>query len=364
MNALSSIAALLISVLLLIAGNALIGVLTPLRASLIGFPDLTIGLFGSVYFAGMLAGTLATPAIVRRVGHIRAFSVFVAVAIVAVILMPGWERPAAWMLCRGALGFVFAGIYAVIESWINAKADNASRGALYGVYQIVTFAASAGGQLLLREFAPDSFLPFSVGGALLALANRAADDDQRRPARRAEVGPPAAAAGWSAWRPFRRSRRSSPGAPTAPVRARAGLRVRIGVDAVGGAAVHRGDRRRLGARRLSRPACSPIGWTGALVDGRDDDRQRGGRGRAAPLRFAGAPLIVMGFLVGLTTYTLYTLAVSHANDRAKPHDMVAGLGRAAVHLLRRRDPRAVARVAADAPVRPGGAVRPERRSST
>ena len=73
-------------------------------------------------------------------------------AIVAVILMPGWQRPAAWMLCRGALGFVFAGIYAVIESWINAKADNASRGALYGVYQIVTFAASAGGQLALSAF--------------------------------------------------------------------------------------------------------------------------------------------------------------------------------------------------------------------
>ena len=51
---------------------------------MIGFSDLKIGLLGSVYFAGMLAGTLAAPAIVRRVGHIRAFSVFVAVAIVAV----------------------------------------------------------------------------------------------------------------------------------------------------------------------------------------------------------------------------------------------------------------------------------------
>jgi MFS family permease len=43
----------------------------------------------------------------------------------------------------------------------------------------------------------------------------------------------------------------------------------------------------------------------------------------ASFRFSGAPLITMGFLVGLTTYTLYTLAVSHANDRAKLQDMVA-----------------------------------------
>ena len=59
---LSSLAALLLSVFLLVAGNSLIGVLAPLRASLDQFPDLAIGLLGSVYFAGMLAGTLATPA--------------------------------------------------------------------------------------------------------------------------------------------------------------------------------------------------------------------------------------------------------------------------------------------------------------
>ena len=57
--AFSSIAALLLSVLMLIGGNSLVGVVTPLRARIEGFPDLTVGLLGSVYFAGMLAGTLA-----------------------------------------------------------------------------------------------------------------------------------------------------------------------------------------------------------------------------------------------------------------------------------------------------------------
>ena len=36
----------------------------------------------------------------------------------------------------------------------------------------------------------------------------------------------------------------------------------------------------------------------------------------------GASLIVLGFLVGLTTYSLYTLAVSLANDHSAPHDLV------------------------------------------
>jgi hypothetical protein len=52
--AFSSITALLLSVLMPIGGNSPVGIATPLRARIEGFPDLTIGLLGSVYFAGML----------------------------------------------------------------------------------------------------------------------------------------------------------------------------------------------------------------------------------------------------------------------------------------------------------------------
>jgi hypothetical protein len=79
--AFSSITALLLSVLMLIGGNSLVGIVTPLRARIEGFRDLTVGLLGSVYFAGMRAGTLAAPAIIRRAGHIRAYAAFVALAV-------------------------------------------------------------------------------------------------------------------------------------------------------------------------------------------------------------------------------------------------------------------------------------------
>src|SRR5277367_2812469 len=87
------IAALLLSVFLLVAGNSLIGVVAPVRADLAGFGDLAIGLLGSAYFSGMLLGTLKTPLIVRRVGHIMAFTAFVAIAIVAIDIMPVWAAP-------------------------------------------------------------------------------------------------------------------------------------------------------------------------------------------------------------------------------------------------------------------------------
>ena len=322
MNALSSLAALLLSTLLLIAGNSLIGVLAPLRAQLAGFGDLTIGLLGSAYFAGMLAGALATSAIVRRAGHIRAFSAFVAIGVVAVILMTGWQSPAPWMICRGALGFVFAGIYSVIESWINAKADNASRGALYGVYQIVSFVASAGGQLLLLGFAPDSFLPFSVGGALLALAIV--------PLTMTSVDPPAQPKSIRLRLPWL--------VRLAPVAALGALIAGL----ANGAAYSLSPVYALGIG--VEPQSVPL-FTAAIVAGSAFGVYPAGRvsdqmdrrlvivvtmalgaiaeATLAALRFAGWPLIMMGFLVGLTTYTLYTLAASHANDRAKPHEMVA-----------------------------------------
>jgi MFS family permease len=318
---LSSLAALLLSVFLLLAGNNVIGVLTPLRATLDGFSDLTIGLLGSVYFAGMLAGTLAAPAIVRRAGHIRAFSALVALSVVAVILMPAAVAPAPWMVSRGALGFVFAGIYAVAESWINAKASNANRGALYAVYQIVSFVGSAGGQLLLVAFAPASYLPFTVAGALLALAIM--------PMTMTSVDPPA--------QPRSVRLRLRWLFRLAPVSAFAAL----AAGAANGACFALGPVYALGVGMA--PSAVPL-FTAAIVAGSalgvypvgvlSDRMDRRlvmvlamAAGAAAEialagLRLAGAPLIILGFLVGLTTYTIYTLATSHANDRARPNEMV------------------------------------------
>ena len=57
---------------------------------------------------------------------------------------------------RAALGFAFAGLYGVIESWINSKATNYNRCALYGIYKIVTFGCSGCGQFLLTSPSPSS----------------------------------------------------------------------------------------------------------------------------------------------------------------------------------------------------------------
>ncbi len=321
MSILPSIAALLFSVLLLIGGNSLIGIVTPLRARIEGFPELTVGLLGSVYFAGMLAGTLAAPAIIRRGGHIRAYTAFVALAIVSVILMPVLLAPWTWLACRALIGFVFAGLYAVIEAWINAKATNSNRGALYALYQIANFAASASGQLALKPLGPDGFSSFAVAGALLALAIV--------PMAMTSVDPPA--------QPRSVRPRLIWLARLAPLSCCAVF----AAGAANGALFALGPvfAVEIGMTASSVPLFTSSVVLGsalgvlpiALVSDRVDRRLviaavmiAGAACEVALSRAAapGASLIVLGFLVGLTTYSLYTLAVSLANDRGAPHDLV------------------------------------------
>ncbi len=321
MAAFSSIAALLLSVLLLIGGNALIGVITPLRARIDGFPDLTVGLLGSAYFAGMLAGTLFAPAIIRRGGHIRAFAAFVSLAVASVILMPVFVSPSAWLVFRALIGFVFAGLYAVIEAWINAKATNANRGALYASYQIANFAASATGQLALQPLGANGFSAFAVAGALLALAIV--------PMAMTSVEPPA------------QPRTVRPRLLWLIREAPLSCLAVLAAGAANGASFALGP---VFAVEIGMtPDRAPI-FTSAIVVGsalgvfpvgvisdRMDRRlvmaavMIAGAGLEVMLTRLTGPglaLIALGFLVGLTTYSLYTLAVSLANDGASPHDMI------------------------------------------
>jgi MFS family permease len=164
----ASIAAILMSVLALIAGNALHNTLVPFRGQLEGFPSLTLGVIGSMFFAGMFAGTLLGPAIIRRVGHVKAYAIFAALAMMVAVAYPLYVAPGWWMLLRALVGFAFAGLYGVIDGWVQGKAENEHRGRLGGVYQFVHFIAVACGQMLLTTADPKAFTLFTLVGILFA----------------------------------------------------------------------------------------------------------------------------------------------------------------------------------------------------
>ena len=164
------IAALLLGTGILLLGNGLLGTFLPLRANIEAFPGPAIGIMGSGYFTGFAAACVLVPFAVRRVGHIRAFAALAALASSAPLLHLMLLSPLPWMVLRLATGFCMAGLYMVIESWLNERATNANRGLVLSVYTVVNLTALTGGQLLLILFDPSTFQLFCLGSVLVSLA--------------------------------------------------------------------------------------------------------------------------------------------------------------------------------------------------
>jgi MFS family permease len=165
----SSVAAILFSTVFFLMGNGLIGTLTPLRAHIEGFSNIAVGGLGAWYFAGFVAGCFAGPHLLARVGHIRAFAVAASLTAAAVLLQPLIANPFVWFLLRGLIGFCVVMLYMAVESWLNDRADNASRGRILSLYMTTNWCSLLAGQWLLLLAEPESFQLFSIGAVLYCL---------------------------------------------------------------------------------------------------------------------------------------------------------------------------------------------------
>lgn len=161
---------LLFSAFVMLAGSGLLFGLIPLRADAEGFSDTAIGVLGSFYFAGMLVGCLGAPLLIRSVGHIRVYAACAAAATAMPLGLAMFPEPVAWALMRMITGCCFAVIYAIIESWLNERASNEIRGVVLAVYNIINYAALAGGQQMLRLYEVQGFELFAVTAILISVA--------------------------------------------------------------------------------------------------------------------------------------------------------------------------------------------------
>lgn len=166
----TTLLALIVSIALLVSGNAFLTTLLGLRLSLEGVSAGVIGWILVCYSIGFVIGTRYAARVVERVGHIRAFAAFAAALACTVLVYPIAVNAGLWALLRALGGFVMAGLMIVMESWFSSRATNENRARLFAVYQVVFFLATAGGQLLISLGDPAMFLPFSMAAILIALA--------------------------------------------------------------------------------------------------------------------------------------------------------------------------------------------------
>ncbi|MBV9695670.1 MAG: MFS transporter [Gammaproteobacteria bacterium] len=161
---------LLLGMGILMLGAGLQSTLLGVRATIEAFPTIVTGIIMSCYYVGYLLGTRLAPQLLLRVGPVRVFATLAALASVAVLVHGAWVHPAPWALMRLLSGVCFAGIYVVAESWLNHYASRANRGRLLALYMLVLYVGLGSAQFLLVLGNPESTGPFMLVAALISVA--------------------------------------------------------------------------------------------------------------------------------------------------------------------------------------------------
>lgn len=164
------ISALLLSSALLVFAGGINTLILPVRGSFEGFTSFSLGLLGTGWAIGYIAGCLYTPKLVASVGHIRAFGAlcsFCAVVVLgSLLLMTPW----AWVPLRGLSGFCFAGTAMIVESWLGERASAANRGKIFGFYTMINLGATTAGQMTLTLGDTTGYLFFVLAAMVYSVA--------------------------------------------------------------------------------------------------------------------------------------------------------------------------------------------------
>jgi MFS family permease len=306
----------------LLAASGLHGLLLPLRGQMEGFSTTSLGLIGTAWAAGFVLGCYFAPRIVRRAGHVRAFGTFAACGAIIALLTGLVINEAAWITLRAFTGFVMAGAFMVIESWLNEKSTNENRGTVFGLYMMVTYASIMGGQMIVAAGDVGSASLFMITGIFFCLSLI-----------------PTAVSTASHPQPLQDVSLDLKGLyANSPVSALACLLVGVANGAWGTLGAVYGARIGVSTAKIAL-MMSLVVIAGAFMQlpaGRLSDRTDR-RYVLAAASLGGTIVAVLIFLVqprsgifvlimtaayGAFAYTLYSIAVAHANDHAKAEEFV------------------------------------------
>jgi MFS family permease len=162
--------ALLAGILLLLIGNGLQGTLLGIRGAIEGFDAATMSVVMSAYYLGFLAGSRSATALIQRVGHVRVFAALASLISAAFILYVAAPYPVVWVLMRLLVGFCFAGVYVVAESWLNDASTNETRGQALSLYMITQSVGIISAQGFVNIADPSGIQLFVLMSVLVSVS--------------------------------------------------------------------------------------------------------------------------------------------------------------------------------------------------
>ena len=162
--------ALQIGILLLMLGNGMQGTLLGVRGALEQFSTGTMSWVMAGYFVGFLGGSRLAPKLIMRVGHVRVFAALASLISAALILFAAFPSPYVWIFLRVMIGFCFAGVYVVAESWLNDNSTNDTRGKVLSVYIIVQMLGIVSAQGILNIGDPQDYFLFVIASVMVSVS--------------------------------------------------------------------------------------------------------------------------------------------------------------------------------------------------
>jgi MFS family permease len=155
---------------MMMIGNGLQSTLLGVRATEAGFSSLATGFVMSAYYAGFMGGTRLVPRLLKNVGHIRVFAALAALASMMILVQGLFVMPSVWALMRVLTGFSYAGLYIVVESWLNNLATKETRGKILALYLLMTYLGIVAGQFLLNAADPHGDALFILTSIFISLS--------------------------------------------------------------------------------------------------------------------------------------------------------------------------------------------------
>ncbi len=329
-NVLAVVAALTV----LQAAMAALSIVVALTLRAEGVSNAILGLVAAGFAVGLLLGTRVSPEEIRRIGHIRAYTLFAAIGAIAALALATGVHVAGWAMLQVVLGLCCAGLLTSGESWISDAAPAHQRGAILAFYHMVSKTGAIAGPLLVASAA--SGPGDSLGGIMLVAGLFAASLIPVAATNRAQPTL-ATATPFGPWRILKRA----PAAAFAALCAGAVNNAIAQLYPVFAADLSEGSGTAFAAQfNAALLAGAMVGlWPAGLLSDRVDRRLvisgLGFLGALAAAALVAAALagsrtgiLTAAFLLGTGTLSHYAVAVAHAADRAQPEQvtsMMAGI---------------------------------------
>jgi MFS family permease len=318
-----AVAGVILAMALLAVGNGLMFGYIPVSLGAAGYAPTWAGTMLTGLSAGGLAGCLLTGALVRRVGHARAYMVFSALIVLSNVAVAAGTFPFVWIAARALYGFAICGLFIVAQSWLNDAVGNDIRGRVMAIFYVAYVVGLGISSFLLR------FVDITTAQApLLCVASAAISILPVGLTRLRQPPPPLAASVALA-----RAWRISP-VGVAGMLAVGGLSMMIAGFAPIHATASGFSQQEVATLLFAMPLGTllfqiPLGWISDRTDRRYVLVAAGLlvviAGIAAN-RFDGSalPLMVAIYVVWSgTSESIYSLSSAHASDRAHKDDLVA-----------------------------------------